>query len=105
MNPARVDRQQLGRLTDLPNIGPAMARDLVLLGIEQPEQLVGRCPYALYRALCQKTGQRHDPCVIDVLISVTHFMAGGAPRSWWSYTDERKQAVAQDPGLVRVNED
>ena len=90
MHPAKVDRQRLRRLTDLPNIGPAMAADLVLLGIQQPEQLKGRDPYLLYEALCQRTGQRHDPCVIDVFISVTRFMDGEDARPWWDYTAERK---------------
>ncbi len=90
MNPAKVDRQRLRQLTDLPNIGPAMAADLRLLDILQPAQLKGRDPYQLYTALRQRTGQRHDPCVIDVFISVTRFMAGEDPRPWWDYTAERK---------------
>jgi len=90
MNPAKVDRQRLRHLTDLPNIGPAMAADLQLLGILAPAQLKGRDPYQLYDALCERTGQRHDPCVIDVFISVTRFMDGDDPRPWWDYTPERK---------------
>ena len=39
MHPSKVDRSRLHRLTDLPNVGPAMAKDLLLLGIERPEQL------------------------------------------------------------------
>ena len=34
MNPAKVAREQVEILTDLPNIGKAMAADLHLLGIE-----------------------------------------------------------------------
>lgn len=33
MNPAKVDRNRLARLEDLPNIGPAIARDLRLLDV------------------------------------------------------------------------
>ena len=95
MNPALVDRTRLNKLTDLPNIGKAGAADLRLLGIERPQQLAGRCPYAMYDTLCQLTGIRHDPCVIDVLISVTRFVAGEPAQPWWSYTDERKQALRQ----------
>ncbi|MGM9516241.1 helix-hairpin-helix domain-containing protein [Roseateles sp. DB2] len=95
MHPAKVDRQRLRRLTDLPNIGPAMAADLLLLGIQQPAQLQGRDPYQLYEALCQRTGQRHDPCVIDVFISVTRFMDGDEPQPWWDYTAERKARLAR----------
>lgn len=94
MHPAKVDRQRLRRLTDLPNIGPAMAADLLQLGIQQPAQLKGRDPFQLYEALCQRTGQRHDPCVIDVFIAVTRFMDGDEPRPWWDYTAERKARLA-----------
>lgn len=93
MNPAKVDRRRLRQLTDLPNIGPAMAADLRLLGIERPEQLAGRDPYALYERLCTATGVRHDPCVLDVLISITRFVDGDAPQPWWAYTAERKRRL------------
>lgn len=78
-------------LTDLPNIGVAGAKDLRMLGIETPEQLVGRDPYEMYQTLCQQTATRHDPCVLDVFISITRFMAGEDAQPWWSYTNERKQ--------------
>lgn len=90
MNPNKVDRSRLVALTDLPNIGPACAHDLRLLGIHEPSQLVGQCPFDMYEKLCKKTGSRHDPCVIDVFMSVTRFMAGEEPRPWWSFTPERK---------------
>ena len=95
MNPAKVERSRVKNLTDLPNIGTASAADLQLLGIHQPQQLVGLNPYDMYQRLCDITQVRHDPCVIDVFISITRFMNGEAPRPWWDYTDERKQAVGQ----------
>lgn len=94
MHPSKVDRARLRVLTDLPNIGPAMAGDLRLLGIERPEELVGRDPFALYGELCALTGVRHDPCVIDVFIAITRFMHGEEPRPWWAYTAERKRTLA-----------
>ncbi len=93
MNPSRVVRERVTQLTDLPNIGPASAADLRLLGIHAPAQLAGRCPYEMYDALCEKTGVRHDPCVMDVFISVTRFMNGEDARPWWDYTAERKQKL------------
>ncbi len=102
MNPAKVDHARLVTLTDLPNVGPACAQDLKLLGIHEPGQLVGRSPFEMYEMLCEKTGLRHDPCVIDVFMSVTRFMAGEEARPWWYFTPERKasllqQAKAQGP--------
>jgi hypothetical protein len=91
MNPSKVVRERVRKLTDLPNIGPAMAADLILLGIDVPGKLAGRDPRKLYDALCERTGFRHDPCVLDTLISVVRFMDGDEPRPWWAYTAERKR--------------
>ncbi len=90
------DREQYIRLEQIPNIGPACAEDLRLIGIFNPRDLVGRDPYALYDDLCGKTGRRHDPCVIDVFISAVRFMEGQPKRPWWAYTAERKQKLAAD---------
>ena len=95
MNPAKVVRERVKTLTDLPNIGRAMAEDLHLLGINKPEQLQGRDPYVLYQELSIATGQRQDPCVLDTFISITRFMNGGEALPWWSYTAERKAAMQQ----------
>ena len=91
MNPSKVRRDRLLALTDLPNIGPAMARDLQLLGFDTPAQLAGQDPQDLYDRLCRLTGKRQDPCVLDVFVSVTRFMDGEEPRPWWDYTPERKK--------------
>ncbi|HEY0720261.1 MAG TPA: helix-hairpin-helix domain-containing protein [Gammaproteobacteria bacterium] len=91
MNPAKVKRDHIRQLTDLPNIGPSMARDLELIGIHTPQQLVDKDPLQLYQRLCRKSGARQDPCVLDVFISVTRFMSGEEAKSWWSYTAERKR--------------
>jgi hypothetical protein len=95
MNPAKVERDHLRQLTDLPNIGPAMASDLELIGINEPKQLAGKDPLDLYLSLSRKRGARQDPCVLDVLISVTRFMGGAEPKPWWFYTEERKQRYGQ----------
>ena len=101
MNPRKVDRNRIENLTDLPNVGTATAEDLRLLGIHNPSQLVGQCPFEMYDRLCKKTAKRHDPCVIDVFISVTRFMAGDEPRPWWEYTEERKQSIIQNGAQQR----
>jgi hypothetical protein len=77
-------------LEQLPNIGPALAADLRLIGVQHPRELAGRDPFVLYQALCAKTGQRHDPCVLDTFMAVTDFMRGAAPAPWWAYTPQRK---------------
>ena len=95
MNPQKVSRDNLIRLTDLPNIGKAGEEDLHVLGINRPEDLIGRCPYGMHKELCLKTGIKHDPCVIDVFISITRFMSGDDPQTWWAYTAERKAHLNQ----------
>ena len=93
MNPIKVKRDDVKKLTDLPNIGKAMVRDLHKIGIIKPEQLKGRSPFDMYEELCSKTGCRLDPCVIDVFLSITRFIEGDNPRPWWEYTAERKRAM------------
>ena len=95
MNPAKVKRENVKELTDLPNIGKAMAADLQKIGIARPAQVKGKSPYKMYEALCLKTGVRHDPCVIDVFISITRFAEGDIPRPWWEYTEERKRVTGE----------
>jgi hypothetical protein len=85
------DRETVSRLDALPNIGKAMADKLHLIDIDHPNKLIGKKPFELYEALCKATGNRHDPCVIDVFMSVVHFMEGGDPLPWWSFSNERKK--------------
>jgi hypothetical protein len=93
MNPQKVDRNKVRTLTDLPNIGKAMAADLQLLGIDKPADLIGRDAFQLYEDLCHITRSRHDPCVIDVFISVVKFMQGEPALPWWEFTSERKATL------------
>lgn len=90
-------RQDIANLEDLPNIGPACAADLRLIGVAVPADLTAADPYALYDRLCAKTGRRHDPCVLDTFISAVRFMNGAPARPWWKYTAERKKAMASRP--------
>ena len=93
MNPLKVKRERVHKLEDLPNIGPAMADDLRQIGIHTPEQLRDQDAYEMYVSLCDRTGRRHDPCVIDVFLSIVHFMRGGEAKPWWAFTSERKQEM------------
>ncbi len=95
MNPAKVKRRHVRQLTDLPNVGPSIAADLVRIGISSPAQLAGKDPLALYDALCAATRARQDPCVLDVFMSITRFADGGAARPWWNFTAERKRLYGE----------
>ena len=94
------DREKVSRLEDLPNIGEAAAADLYLIGVHHPKDLIGKEPFQMYERLCSMSGRRHDPCVIDVFMSVVHFMEGGASLPWWSFTESRKKTTRQDEAKV-----
>lgn len=101
MNPQKVRRDKVFALEDLPNIGKSIATDLRRIGICAPEQLVGQNPFRLYRALCELSGVRQDPCVIDVFMSIVHFMDGGDARPWWTFTAARKDSPEFRATLIR----
>ncbi len=88
------NRHTVAKLTDLPNIGEAIAGDLRLVGIQHPQELIGKDAYQLHDELCRVTGKRHDPCVIDVFLSVINFMEGGEPQPWWNFTAARKRKLS-----------
>lgn len=70
-----------------------MANALQSIGIDHPKKLIGKDPFELFEALSARRGKRSDPCVIDVFMSVIHFMEGGEPLPWWSFTDQRKGSI------------
>ncbi len=88
----RID--DVTELEQIPNIGPATAGDLRMLGIHRPHQLATQDPMELYTRLCEMTGQCHDPCVIDVFLAVVDFGKGNKPKPWWEFTKVRKSMLA-----------
>ncbi len=94
-SPKAASAAECLRLEQLPNVGPALAADLRLIGIAEPSDLRGKDAFVLYQALCQKTGQRHDPCVLDTFMAVADFMRGAPAAPWWNYTAERKAVFGQ----------
>lgn len=95
MNPSRCAApHEVQQLTELPNIGPALAAYLRHIDISHPQELKGCDPYVLYHELCVRDCMRYDPCVLDTFISVVRFMEGEGARPWWAYTAERKARLA-----------
>ncbi len=90
MSPTSLPAQ----LEDLPNIGPSIAGDLRLLGINYPTMLVGRDPLETYLALATVKGRRHDPCVFYTLLAVQDFLNTGTATPWGQFT-ARGQAILQ----------
>jgi predicted flap endonuclease-1-like 5' DNA nuclease len=84
-------------LADMANVGPATLGDLKLLGIQRVEQLAKLQPsdaFVLWRKLGRLTGGLHDPCVIDVFMSVISQAHGNTPCPWWHFTKQRKAMMA-----------
>jgi hypothetical protein len=103
MKKSAAHSTELTHLEQIPNVGPAVAADLRLLGVTQPEDLQGRDPYAMYDELCRVTGQRHDPCLLDAFIAAVRFMDGEPARAWWSYTAERKRELERRRAAQNVD--
>lgn len=83
-----------GEFTDPSRfVGPATLGDFRALGIRTLPQLAKQDAFKLYERLCRRTGERHDPCCIDVFLSAIDQARGGAPRPWWEFTDFRKQVL------------
>lgn len=79
------------KFTDIPNVGPAMERDFILLGIKNPQDLKEKDAFILYKKMCKISGSRQDPCVLDTYLAVIDFMNGAEARPWWEYTEGRKR--------------
>jgi hypothetical protein len=86
------------RLGDLISVGPAMLRDFEMLGIRNVRQLARAHPRKMYDRLCRLTGQRQDPCVLDVFCAAVAQARNprlpAAQCQWWYWSRKRKAAHA-----------
>jgi len=64
-----------------------------MLDVNDPYQLVGQDPYALFQKLCEISNKQYDPCLLDVFISAVSYMEGAPCKRWWDYTEERKKKL------------
>ncbi len=78
----------------VPNIGKAMAEDLVRLRIRGIKGLARQNAMSLYNAISRLDGVRHDPCVLDTFMAAVEFAKTGTCKPWWKYTPERKAMLA-----------
>jgi nucleotidyltransferase/DNA polymerase involved in DNA repair len=82
------------RLRDLVSVGPAMLRDLELLGIRSVRQLRRRNPARMYERLCEIRGQPIDVCCRDVFeAAVAQARDPELPAQqcqWWYWSRRRK---------------
>jgi hypothetical protein len=83
-----------GDLTQMPNIGPAVARKLERLGVTGQEDLRGRDGEQLFAELCALDGRDHDPCLLDTFVAAVAYVNDGDDRPWWEFSRERKARAA-----------
>ena len=87
------------RLQDLISVGPAIARDLELLGIQSVSQLAQARPENLYEKLCRVKEQAQDICCLDVFrAAVAQAKNPHLPVEqcqWWYWSRQRKARDAR----------
>ena len=87
------------RFQDLVSVGPKIARDFEMLGVHSVPHLARQDPARLYEKLCALTGQRQDPCVLDVFCAaVAQARDPRLPaekRQWWYWSRRRKASAAK----------
>ena len=75
------------------NVGRAVAGYLQRAGVTEVRQLAGRDPIDIYDTICTADGLRHDPCLLDTIMSAVDQANGKPARPWWTYTSTRKQLL------------
>jgi hypothetical protein len=78
----------------MPNVDPAMAEDLLRLGISGQDDLVGRDAAELYEALFRLDGVYRDRSLLDVFTALIAYAEGGPPTPWWEFTPARLKREA-----------
>lgn len=80
-------------LESIPGIGSKMAADLRYIGIFKTDDLKGRDPEQLYRALEEKSGGHIDRCVLYVFRCAVYYASNKKRDTerlkWWHWTDNR----------------
>ena len=96
---------QARKLSDLVGIGKAMLGDFKVLGVKDVEQLAAEDPLELYERLCERTGQRHDICCLDVFrAAVAQARDPNLPAEqcqWWYWSRQRKRLEKSTPARYK----
>ena len=78
-------------LQRIPGVGPAIAADLLGLGIASVDALRGQDPERLYQRLCEQAGRHVDRCVLYVFRCAVYFAENTVhdPEllKWWHWKD------------------
>ena len=100
-----AQRESWKAFQELGSVGPACAKDFLLLGFKKVADLKGQDPNKLYTRLCELTKSRQDPCVEDVLrCAVAQAENPRLPKKWkdwWTWTPYRGLAAGELPRPLR----
>jgi predicted RecB family nuclease len=84
-------------LRSLSGVGPIIEADLHRLGIQSVDDLAKADGTRLYHSLCEVTGTRQDPCVLDTFrCAVAQAKDPFLPKeqtSWWWWSRQRKAGL------------
>lgn len=82
-------RREKSELEAIPSVGPSIADDLISMGITRVNQLKGRSPEALYKKLCDLTGERQDRCVLYTFRCAVYYASNARhdpeKLKWWNW--------------------
>ncbi|MER2156231.1 MAG: helix-hairpin-helix domain-containing protein [Solibacillus sp.] len=82
----------LAQFQAIPSIGPKLAQWVTELGYYSLEELKNEDGADLTNRLEEQFGYWEDPCVEDSLRCIVHHANySNSEKSWWHFTDERKQ--------------
>ena len=86
---AQRTRRAKSELEEIPSVGPSVADNLIGMGITRVAQLKGRSPEALYKKLCELTGERQDPCVLYTFRCAVYYASNARhdpeKLKWWNW--------------------
>ena len=85
------DPKAFQSLQDLPAIGPALARQLYLLGFRDSKELAGQDPEQMYDKMKELLGDSLDRCVLYsyrcAVFSADHPEISKKELLWWNFMD------------------
>lgn len=95
----QLPKEEQRRLRDLSGVGASIEADLRSLGISAVSELAASDGDELYARLCEKTGVRQDPCVLDTfrcaVAQARDPQLSAEQRNWWWWSRQRKREAGQ----------
>ena len=86
-------------LQEIPGVGPSIARDLRLLGIERVSDLRGRNPEQLYDMSNRLRGMTQDRCLLYAFRCAVYYASEPRPKArllkWWNWSDARRHKTTR----------